>query len=424
MTSVTCSCDGRAGAVKRRRFVVAAACVLALAALVNMVAGVRYGLGRPLESDAFYFRQVALSLAHGRGCVVDDSFWPGQPTMQRLPGWPFAASLALRLAPHASPDTVMRSLCLGLNALVAPLIFVLTLRLFGRLWPAVIAGVAYALHPTGLYFAVQGLSETVFLMLCSAGLILLLRGGWSRVLGLFVLGLSCLERANFVLWAPMFVLLAALAAWRARPDRRTIACAALGLALFAVPIGLWTARNYGVCGRFPVISTLRGQTFYGGNNPVVADDLRYWGYWIFPNSVPGERPLAELAQTMSESDVDVYYFDRGKEFIRANALAMPRLWLGKLVRAYVPVPWVPSMGAYAVGVVRIFILMGAIAGIVASWRRTPGVFRAAFLAMLATNVATVVLFWGNARFAFSVEPFLLPFLGVGLVRLLAREESA
>ena len=98
-------------------------------------------------------------------------------------------------------------------------------------------------------------------------------------------------------------------------------------------------RNYKISGEFPVLSTLRGQTFYGGNNDLVANTWRWWGYWVFPNAIPGETPMVELAEFMSEVDVDAYYTQRGKAWIRAHIAGLPRLALGKLTRAYVPVPW-------------------------------------------------------------------------------------
>jgi hypothetical protein len=79
------------------------------------------------------------------------------------------------------------------------------------------------------------------------------------------------------------------------------------------------------------------------------------------------------------------------------------------------VPWNPSPSAWALGLLRLAIYAGTVAGLVVGWRSLPAVFRAAFLALAATDVATVLIFWGNARFAFPLEAFLLPFFALGAV---------
>jgi hypothetical protein len=166
-----------------------------------------------------------------------------------------------------------------------------------------------------------------------------------------------------------------------------------------------------------VLSTLRGQTFYGGNNSVVADTLEYWGYWVFPNSIPGEPPMVELAQTMSEYEVDAYYYNRGLGYLRAHLFQAPRLLLGKLIRAYVPMPWKASWGAYAVGVYRVVLYLAAVFGFAWLWRGLDRRYGLVLGAMLWTNALTVLLFWGCARFAFPLDPFLLPAAGFAAERL-------
>ncbi len=386
--------------------------VFGLAFVLNLGLALKLGIGKPLVSDAAYFRELAVNLASGRGYVVDESFWPGQPTMRRLPGWPFAASLVLRFCPAGSPDGTMRMLAILINALTAGLLGLMTILTFRRPLAGALTGLAYAVHPTSLHEAYQGLSEPLFLALVAGGVCLLLRPGLrARACGAFILGCSCLVRTNFILWIAFAgVLLGVHAARnRLRATRRDLATVLVCAVLFGLPPLAWAARNYAVCRHFPVFSTLRGQTFYGGNNEVVANTLEHWGYWVFPNLVPGESPMGALADTMSEYEVDVYYYEKGKAYVRANWFAVPRLWLGKIVRAYVPIPWKPSWGSYAVSAYRWLLYLGAIWGMAAVWRKTEPMYRTAVLAMLLTSVATVVLFWGCARFAFAVEPFLLPF---------------
>jgi len=184
----------------------------------------------------------------------------------------------------------------------------------------------------------------------------------------------------------------------------------LSMLLFLLPLGIWVTRNAVVTGRFPVLSTLRGQTFYGGNNSVVARDFKYWGYWIFPNAIPGEVPLVELAQTHNEAEVDTYYWEKGWAFLGDHPGLIPKLALGKMIRAYVPVPWRWSRAALAASAVRAVILVLAVWGLIRGWRASPAGWRILLTGMFVVNLVTVLLFWGNARFSYVWEGFLVPFI--------------
>ncbi len=392
--------------------------VLAVALAANLAVAFKGGLARPVQSDAHYFLQIARSLTTGQGYRCAESFWPGAPTMQRLPGWPAVEAVGVWALPWLDPAAVAHLLAALLNVGVALLLAGLTWRLLQRRAAAVLAGVGYAVHPTALHEALSALSEPLFLLLACAGAWLLLDARpWRRAAAALTLGCACLVRVNFVLWLPAMAGLGALVLlWQhRRPAWRTMGLWAVYGALFVLPALLWAARNHAVCGHFPVLSTLRGQTFYGGNNPVVAGTLDYWGYWVFPNQIPGEPTLAELAVTRSEYEVDAYYYGRGQAFIRGNLAGMPRLWLGKLVRAYVPLPWKPSLGSYAVNGFRALLYLAAFAGCVLVWKSLSLTFRLTLGAMALASVVTVVGFWGCARFAFAVEPFLLPLAAGGVL---------
>ena len=402
--------------------------VLLAAVAVNLAAGLAFGLRKPMASDAFYFLSIGRSLSEGAGFVLREGFWPEQPTMSRAPGWPFAISLALRGCKGCSPDGAMRVLNLALNAGVSVLVALLALRLFGSRWTGWVAGMAWAVHPMALFEALEGNSEILFFALALAGVLLILRRGRWVWLGCLFLGLACLVRPNFVLWGCLAAgLLVArsgvsLLTRRSRPviPPRTVALLAVGLLLFLLPSGLWAIRNYRVCGDFPVLSTLRGQTLYGGNNPVVAETLEFWGYWVFPNAIPGEKTMYELSRTLSEYEVDCYYTQKGRAFVAANKGAMPRLLLGKLIRAYVPVPWKASPGSYAVGAVRLALYATALAGFFLAWRLMSRAYKVILAAMVLTNVATVLVFYGYSRFAFELDPFLLPLSAYGIIEAVRR----
>ena len=268
--------------------------ILLAALAVNAGLGFVVGFDKPMESDALYFREFAESMAAGKGFTVDIGFWPGQPSMQRFPGWPFAVSLVLRVLPGAAPDVVVRAIALLVNAAAACAVFALTRVIFrNQLW-ATLAGAAYVFHPTALYVAQAGLSEPFFVLLAVSGILLLMRDTWGgRWAGSLLMGCACLVRGNLLLW-PVVVVAAAVASWaRSRRCPRLqlrdlLAILTCG-GLIVGPSMLWAARNYRICNRFPVLSSLEGQTFYGGNNAVVAENREFWGYWVFPDDIPGPK---------------------------------------------------------------------------------------------------------------------------------------
>jgi hypothetical protein len=166
---------------------------------------------------------------------------------------------------------------------------------------------------------------------------------------------------------------------------------------------------------------------------------KWWGYWIFPNSIPGETPMAELAQTMNELEVDDYYTQQGMTFVKTHWRQMPKLLVGKLIRAYIPIPWTRSMGTIVVSLYRALVGLFSLAGIAAllgMYKRSEFLLlRSPFkttqtrtrhpspithyslliTALVLTNVSTVLIFWGCARFAFAIEPFFYPFSGLAAV---------
>ena len=350
--------------------------------------------------------------------MKEETYWPGEPTMRRLPGWPGALAPILKLCSGTSPDTITRCVCLLLNVAAAAALALLTRRVTGRNVAALFAGVAYAVHPVALHFAYLGLSEPLFLILVLLGLLCFVHGGRWVLPGFALHGLACLVRANFILWIGFAFVVAVTAVLRRKLElsRSKSAVCAVGAVLFVLPCGLWLARNYQITGAFPVLSTLRGQTFYGGNNPVVAHTWEFWGYWVFPDQVPGETPMRELAKSMSEYKVDAYYHAKGLAFLRENPASVPQLLLGKLVRAYLPIPWKPHLSSLVASAYRWLIYLTAAVGVWMAWSRVGSIYRLCLPAMLLANIAVVLVFWGYVRFSFAFEPFLLPFTGVALDR--------
>ena len=75
-----------------------------------------------------YFKELAVNMVGGNGYSIDSSFWPGEPSMRRMPGWPFLIAVSMKLLPVVQVDVLMRLLACLLHALSAVLVYRLALR--------------------------------------------------------------------------------------------------------------------------------------------------------------------------------------------------------------------------------------------------------------------------------------------------------
>jgi hypothetical protein len=223
-------------------------------------------------------------------------------------------------------------------------------------------------------------------------------------------------RSNFIL-LPVMAGLVALPLLRS-PELRSIRAwgmVAMLAAAFWLPSALWMVRNYALSGEFPVLSTIEGETLYGANNSYVASDLSVWGYWVFPNDIPGETAKKDLARTMTERQLDRYYHRKGIAFLKQHWFEVPRLELGKLIRGFVPVPWVAGWGSYAVFLFRAILYAGILLSL-KSFRTLDESYRTIVGGMFLVVLLTVLLYYGTYRFTFCVEVFLIPAVAIAAFR--------
>jgi hypothetical protein len=314
--------------------------------------------------------------------------------------------------PKAGEYAVLRCTTVFLHALAAGLMVLLTFRLFRDLRAALFSGLLFAVYPPALALIDAGYSEHAWLVMAASGLLLVFRKGWKPMAGALLLGLSVLARSNFLLLPATLAVVATVH----RPGLfRHWRSFVLPVAVFLLPAFLWMLRNYMVSGAFPLLNAMEGETFYGSNNSRVTTDLRYWGYWVFLDDIPGETPKQQLGRRMTEADLNQYYRNKGLAYVRENWFAYPRLVLGKVIRGFVPVPWVPLATSYLACMARVMLYLLFLW----SWRARVlrsepfGLFLAAVLLVV---VVTTVVFYGNFRFTFCLEAFLMPCAAVLLAQ--------
>jgi hypothetical protein len=403
-----------------RRSAAGAVAVFLIAFLAAAGAVTLSGPAKPIEGDGRFYLELAQSMLSGKGYRLEP--WTG-PSTERMPGWPAMMTPALALLPRAPGAVVVRYNAAFIHALGAVAVFGLALLWSRHRGAAVLAGVLAGTMPAALAMVVRNLSEIGFMALVCFGLWLLFSGGRRRYGAALVLGAAATIRPNFLLVLPAALVLGVCLpeARQMFRERRRIAGLAAVAVLFCLLPGLWAVRNYRVTGQFPVMASIEGETLYGSNNPVVANELSVWGTWIMPDHIPGEIPKQELARRLPAHELSRYYRGRALEYLRHNLAGMPRLWTGKLVRGFVPVAWEPRPQTYlALG----WCGLAGLAVAVSApwwWRAVHPGYLVVLGALFLVNLATTVVYYGDIRFTYSLFGiYTLPLLAAACAELRRR----
>jgi hypothetical protein len=428
----------------RRWLAVAVVVGLALRLAFSLV----YWVGQPLTRDEREYLSLARSLAAGRGFVYDavvlDS--PVQP-FGRSPGYP----AFLAMVGGGSRVTTVVPTAVKVAQSVVGAIGVLLIGLIASRVAGARAGVAAAciaaVYPPLVWLPAYAYSEALFWPV-GLGIILLIDRLARRpslrltlVCGL-VIGAAILVRGALTLVVPLAMLWLVVREF-GRPRgaaptgsvpketgapesaptagvRRGVVAAlvlAIGVALVLLP---WGVRNYRRDGRFVLVASEGGVTFWTGNNALARGE---GDMAANPAIKRASQALHAAHPTLTEDQLEPIYYQEAFTWIRTH----PADWLWLEVRKvfYLVVPIGPSYTLHSsrylvASVVSYGLLLAlAIAGLVVGGRRwgaTPGTWL-----MLAAAVAMCLVFFPQERFRLPViDPVLILFAGAALARAGAR----
>ena len=365
-------------------------------------------LNRPAVGDALFYVDLAHSMAAGKGYVATHSPWPGQPHLGRLPLWPWLLTLPVWLFERFLGEyAVLRLSAVLVHGICCALLTLLTFQVWRDWLAAAVAGFLLAVYAPAISLTQDALSEPAFLCMALAGMLLLCRSGWQQAAGAGLAGLAALSRANFVLFP--FALALAAVLWRPHFLHYWKRMAVL-TAIFLLPATGWVMRNYYVSGVFPLLTALEGEAFYGANNDVVKTYVKSWGFYAFPDDIPGEKPKQELAKHMNEAELDHYYRSKGLAYARANWFIYPNIILGRFVRAFIPLPISPTVVTYLASLER-WLLYGVFVLVLRRRVIKDSFYGLSLTAFFLITVATVALYYGTFRFAFPLEALMIPSVG-------------
>ncbi len=373
--------------------------------------------------------------------MVSVGFFGGREAFGHAPLYPLWLSLLRRFWLGAPEVVVGLQVMLGIaNVALAG---VLAGCAFG-VRAAAPATVLYGFYGAAVMLETKHMPSTLGVFLVLAALLALVEGrdrkSWVLAwLAGVLLGAGCLVRPNTLLFVPLGAL---WILWASHRSSRVVAWirAALfvvGVVLAIAPVSL---RNHAITGEWILVSSHGGMTLYQSNNETASGT-----YSRIPGAPGNPRVLAEQLRVMAEaeqgtslsiSQVDAHWRARALAFVaddplRALALVARklRLWLGNdeisteyvlaTEREITPTLWlapIPFAAILALAVV------GAQSAFAARRFAAPAWL---MLGFVASNIATIAIFYFSSRYRLPAVPLLCGFGGAGFAviaeRLRARD---
>lgn len=382
-----------------RAFVLAAA---AIGIVARLTFGLAYWINEPLNRDEVEYLSLARSLTAGHGYDFDEHVKKGNvEPFGRAPGYPVFLTLigAGREYVTAVPASVKiaQSLVGGIGVL---LIGWAAWRMAGRA-PAMAAAAIGAVYPPLIWVSGFVYSEAVFWPI-AIGVALVFSHTleqpratmWkSAIVFGIVTGLAVLVRAATVPFVPLAGL------WLLWKRQFTaVAGFALGLAIVLTP---WTIRNYSHHGRFVLVASDGGVTFWTGNNPLAPGE---GDMAANPQLKYANQELRARYPGLTEEQLEPMYYRESLTWIRQNPLAWVWLMMKKVFYLIVPVG--PSYRAhsaryYIASVLSVGVLVPLAA--LGCWRLGSRRSRLTGMWILAAGaVATCLVFFPQERFRIPV----------------------
>lgn len=382
-----------------------------LAVTLALALQIRSGFSRASFGDSeSYIRTAERLLADGTYPSVTDYFF------FRPPAYPCFIAVVTGGNPRFIPALkIANALLHGLTSLFIAL---LAARVTGLPVGGNIAGLWAALNPLFLYMASDVQSETLFIALSVAAVVLLIRGAdlpsrSSAFCGGTLLAIACLTRPSGLFFVPL------LGAYLA--DRRSTPRTRAGLFMASVTgviliLGPWTARNWVRFGAFMPVNNAAGFVIYHGNSQWMVDffetrtNVEYlaWLHRLNHAIMFEWRAEIEGLDTDHPAEVSRSLAQAGRRWVTAN----PRVEIGLLMNKTMDWlrPWAyplvhPRWIVWISGVYYSLLYCLATWGLLMSPRT--GLARLALIALMITMAGHVALITQLRYRAAQWDPILI-----------------
>ncbi len=402
--------------VRGRRLIAAAA---AAGLIVRLAFALLYWVDRPLTHDEREYLALAASLTEGRGFAYDASHEAGStPQYGRAPVYPlFLAAVGAGTRTFDSAPARVQIAQSIVGALGVWLIGLLAARAGGPRAGVAAASIA-AVYPPLVWISAYVLSETLYSALALAAVMLLdlaldrtaeseRRTDSPAPLALLsgaLTGVAILVRPAMLFFLPLAAL------WLLY--RRQAKIAVLLVAAAVVVVAPWTVRNVHTYGRFVLVASEGGVTFWTGNHPLSRGegDLA-----ANPQIKLADLAFREAHPGLTAEELEPLYYREALRYIASH----PGEWLLLLVRKafYTVVPAGPSYTLHstkylAASVASYVILLPFAAAGVRRWRTRRGRPETLFL-LAASAVLVSLVFFPQERFRIPViDPTLIVCAGM------------
>lgn len=443
-------------ATRRSRTTLILAAVIVAAVMLRVASALWQGSAvesLPGIQDQLSYDLLARQLLAGNGFTFPVNWWPvtqaGEPTAH----WSFLYTLYLAAVYGLfGPQPVIARL---LQAVVAGVLLPwLTWRVSQRVFGDKVGLVAAAISAFYVYFFYYAgalMTETFYIVsilwtldcalrIAAAGPASFRRWLPWVELGL-AMGVAILLRQLFMVVVPVILLWLWLLA--RRHDRRLAVSGtmllrlAASVAVVALLILPWTARNYQAFGRLVPLNTNSGYAFFWGNHPIHGTNF----ISILPESGPSYQDLIppEL-RGLDEAALDQALLRRGLAFVAQDPGRYALLSISRIKDYFMFWPSADSglvsnvARVASFGLLLPFMLFGLLKarGVVAkagrrdaagSWL-TPNAGLALLAAFVLVYTAIHLLSWALIRYRLPVDAILIIFAAVGVVQIVEHLSAA
>jgi hypothetical protein len=347
-----------------------------------------------LMPDAINYRQAAQDLWTS-GQLGTPYWMPLYPALIGLVG-PGGGQLAMDLI---------------LSTIAVWLVFELAVAVFADRAAAVLAAALAAVYPFFIFYAVVGLSETLFIALLLGTFLCWYRGAFT--LAAFLAVLSILTRPSIEPLVPLLILYFSLAVHRqtvAMALRHLAVCALIYVALMSP----WWLHNYRAYGTFVRLNLAGGVVLYSGNNP-----MNRTGGGILNVDVD-LAPFDKIADPVAR---DRALWQAGADYIAQHPGRFLELAGLKFLRFWRPWPYAREYSSplYVIVSLASFVPVLILTVVyLAGWGWRERVRIAPILAWGAYLTAVHMILIGSVRYRLPLEPFMIVFAAVALVRIARR----
>ena len=297
-----------------------------------------------------------------------------------------------------------------LSVVVVWLVYRLTLAVFVDRAAAALAAFGAALYPFFVFYAVVGLTETLFLALLLGAFVCWYRGSFAAAACLAVL--SILTRPTIDLLAPVLVVVFAFAVHRL-PVSGALRQLAVYVLVYCALMSPWWVNNYIAYGSFVRLNLGSGIMFYSGNNPhnqtggALDTDADRAQFDAISDPIARDRAMWSAGIA--------YVKDHPRRFIELAGLKFVRFWRPwPYAREYAGRSYVILSLVSFVPVLALTIVYAGLWG----WRELPQI--APILLLTGYYTAIHMVFAASLRYRLPLEPFLIVFAATAVARLARR----